>query len=212
MTDAPTHCTDCGIPREAAKRKKMTRGRCSKCYQRHLYALKKSGEFESLNAPQPVMERFLARISKQPNGCHQWTGQMNHHTGYGMMSISGTMHYAHRLAYTLFVGPIPERMDMDHTCHNGDKSCNGQALCMHRRCVNPEHLEPVPHRINVTRSHLTSAGKNARKTHCKLGHEFTTANTFLKADGGRACRACNNLKQREYGKRRRAEKRAARAA
>lgn len=105
MTDAPTHCVDCGIPREAAKRKKLSRGRCSRCYQRHLYALKKGGAFESLNAPQPVMERFLARIAKRPNGCHEWTGQLNHHTGYGVMSISGTMHYAHRLAYTLFVGP-----------------------------------------------------------------------------------------------------------
>ena len=208
MTDAPNSCVDCGIPRDDVKKKKLSRGRCSRCYQRHLYALKKSGSFESLHSPQPVLDRFLARVSKAPNGCHLWTGSMNHHTGYGRLSVDGKEHYAHRLAYTLLVGSIPDGMDVDHMCHNGDATCNGEIECQHRRCVNPDHLEPVPHRVNMTRSHLAIAGKNARKTHCKRGHEFTPENTITRKTG-RACRTCHNLGQREYGARKRAERRAA---
>ena len=205
-------CVDCGIPRDGVKTKKLSRGRCARCYQRHLYALKKSGTFESLNTPQPVLDRFLAKVEDGPGGCRPWTGTINPIMGYGTLSIGGKNHYVHRLAYTLFVGPIPDGMDVDHKCHNGDESCNGDVPCLHRRCTNPAHLEPVPHRINVTRSHLTAAGKNARKTHCSRGHEFTPENTMRSSGGGRACRACHNLKQREYGKRRRTARRAAKAA
>ena len=210
MTDAANSdaCLDCGARRDGKKIKKLSRGRCVRCYHRHIYALKKSGSFESLNTPQPVMQRFLARVAMVSGECHLWTGTINRHTGYGTLSIGGKDHYAHRLAYTLFVGPIPEGMDVDHTCHNGDEACNGETLCTHRRCVNPEHLEPVAHRVNVTRSHLAPAGKNARKTHCKHGHEFTPENTLISAKG-RRCRACHNLKQREYGVRRRAKRRLA---
>lgn len=211
MTDTSTAktCIDCGCPEGSEKNKWLKRGRCHRCYQRHLYALKKSGQFERLNAPMPVMERFLARVTQDPGGCHRWTGTINHFTGYGTLSVNGKNQYVHRLAYTLFVGPIPEGMDVDHTCHNGDESCTGEADCMHRRCVNPQHLEPVPHQVNVTRSHLAPAGKNLRKTHCKRGHEFTPENTVRSSGGGRACRTCRNLQQREYGARKRAAKRAA---
>jgi hypothetical protein len=65
---------------------------------------------------------------------------------------------------------------------------------MHRRCVNPEHLEPVTSAVNTRRGRSPSA-VNARKTHCVRGHEFTPQNTAWKVSTARPrprrlCRAC----------------------
>lgn len=61
--------------------------------------------------------------------CWEWTGVLEP-TGYGRMSVNGRNVMAHRICYELHVGPIPDGLFLDHLCHN-------------RRCVNPEHLEPV---------------------------------------------------------------------
>lgn len=39
--------------------------------------------------------------------------------------------YAYRLAYQIFVGPIPPYHEVDHLCSN-------------HRCVNPDHLQAIP--------------------------------------------------------------------
>jgi len=84
---------------------------------------------------------------------------------------------AHRIAHRLWVGPIGANMEIDHLCRN-------------RACVNPEHLECVPHRENMRRSD-TIFGANARKTKCVRGHEFTAQNTRITTAGSRFCRACD---------------------
>lgn len=38
--------------------------------------------------------------------------------------------------------------------------------------------------------------QNARKTHCKRGHEFTPDNIYWRKTGGRQCKACANLRSR----------------
>ncbi len=48
-------------------------------------------------------------------------------------------------------GKIPNGYNIDHLCHNVDKTCMGGNLCKHRRCVNPEHLEAVTAKVNVRR-------------------------------------------------------------
>lgn len=105
--------------------------------------------------------------------------------GYGR-STNGKI--AHRLAYEYWVGPIPDGQHVDHACHNSDPTCTNGATCMHRRCVRPDHLRARPAVENLADQYT------ARKTHCKQGHEFTTANTALRAVGGhgrRVCRTCN---------------------
>jgi hypothetical protein len=77
-------------------------------------------------------------------------------------------------------------------------------LCRVRHCVNPAHLEVVTLHTNVTRGNGW-AGRNARKTHCKRGHEFTPENTIPLRNGGRECRQC----RREYYRRRRTQEVAA---
>lgn len=57
---------------------------------------------------------------------------------------------AHRWYYEQEHGPIQNGLELDHLCHNRDANCPGNE-CIHRRCVNPLHLEAVAHPENVRR-------------------------------------------------------------
>lgn len=75
----------------------------------------------------PVLERFWKKVSVCIHGrtckdcCWLWTGAHNK-DGYGKMFRGKTQtHYkAHRLAYELFIGPIPEGLHVLHDCPDGD--------------------------------------------------------------------------------------------
>jgi hypothetical protein len=136
----------------------------------------------------PWPENLLQRMDHQPNGCIHFMGATN--SGYGIVWVGAPegrrLRRAHRAHYELMIGPIPEGMTLDHTCHNEDPTCLGGPTCLHRRCVNLEHLEPKSRGANVN----ASPRSNARKTHCKWGHEFTPENTSVWR-GHRKCRACD---------------------
>lgn len=135
----------------------------------------------------PWPENLLARMEPQPNGCIWYSGYISP-KGYGRVGAGVP---AHRAAYEHFVGPIPEGMDLDHLCHNADSSCPGGPTCLHRRCVNPDHLAPKTRRRNLLASPLTLASIEAAKTHCPQGHEYTAENTN-EYRGRRYCRRCAN--------------------
>lgn len=136
-------------------------------------------------------QRLWARIDKHgPNGCWLWTGATTY--GYGVIGWTGRKtKRTHRLAYELLVGPIPAGLELDHTCHNADLTCAGGVTCIHRRCANPAHLEPVTGRTNVLRGQAPTA-INKRKTHCYKGHAFDAENTHVSPiTGRRRCRKCS---------------------
>ena len=116
-------------------------------------------------------EAFWGRVNKTET-CWLWTGTINDQ-GYG---ISRRHFRAHRIAYELLVGPIPDGLQLDH-------------LCRVRNCVNPDHLEPVTARTN-TRRGVGFAAQRAAQTHCKREHEFTEENTYIRRNGTRLCRTC----------------------
>lgn len=118
---------------------------------------------------------FWAKVDKTQT-CWNWTGGLTFY-GYGRFNIDNTRWPVHRLAYELLVGPIPDGLVLDHLCRN-------------RRCVNPEHLEPVTGRENTLRGVGPSA-ESARATHCPAGHEFTPENT-KRLPKQRRCRQCAN--------------------
>jgi hypothetical protein len=140
--------------------------------------------------------RFMANVAEDKRtGCWLWQRGLTAQ-GYGKVRTGSRRtarltRHAHLVAYELFVGPIPEGLELDHLCHSGAVirgECLGGPTCPHRRCVNPAHLEPVTPRTNTLRSRSVSAF-NARKTHCKHGHEFTPVNTRVRR-GKRECRRC----------------------
>lgn len=128
-------------------------------------------------------ERFEHLFIPEPNtGCWLWTGCLNP-KGYGNFHYHGKTRLSHGAAYEMFVGPIPEGCEVDHTCRQ-------------RSCVNPRHLEAVTHRINLLRGHTVTA-YHASRTHCPQGHPYDATNTVIENDGGRKCLIC----KRHYVKR-----------
>jgi hypothetical protein len=125
--------------------------------------------------------------------CWIWTGGRrgrDHHLGrgYGVASWNGKQGPAHRRAYELVRGPIPEGLTTDH-------------LCRTTLCVNPFHLEPVTNKVNILRGESLAA-KNARKTHCIRGHPFDESNTYSYPHG-RHCKSCTLARNRKYAKEKR---------
>lgn len=136
--------------------------------------------------------RFVAHIDvRGAEDCWPWTGGMQNQ-GYGRFGSDGQTFRAHRLAYEMAVGPIPDGAHLDHACHNKDAECAGGNGCQHRRCCNPAHLQPATLVENVMRG-KSEAALNARKTHCKRGHPFSPENTRLTAGGRRRCMTCSGL-------------------
>jgi hypothetical protein len=123
----------------------------------------------------------------QPNGCWWWLKALSGGYGQGWDGEQSTG--AHRLMYKRLRGPIPQGMTLDHLCHTRDLSCPGGESCLHRRCVNPDHLEVVPLATNLLRGR-TVVAVNAAKTACLRGHPFTDETTSISTGGRRVCRTC----------------------
>lgn len=129
--------------------------------------------------------------------------------GYGNFYMGHRYYGAHKAAYLLFVGPVPEGMEVDHLCHVRT-DCAGGIECPHRACANPSHLALATHRNNDLRGCGQSA-ENIRLTHCRRGHAFDEKNTYIppKTKPGhsrRDCRECRAAAQRRYVRRDRSPK------
>jgi len=127
----------------------------------------------------PVMARVLAAVEDGPMGpflsrCWVWRRHISPN-GYGIIGVKigdGWQNkQAHRVSYESFIGPIPSGLDLDH-------------LCRDRRCVNPNHLDPVTRSENLKRSPLMN--RQGHKTHCPRGHPYSGVNSR----GGRFCHKC----------------------
>jgi hypothetical protein len=121
---------------------------------------------------------FHSQTGENLGPCWLWQGAPDSY-GYGQMRIDGRLVKAHRFAYELLVGPIPEGLEPDH-------------LCRVHHCVHaPEHLEPVTHAENMRRGFWSA------KTACPQGHEYSPDNTFTYR-GMRYCRECKRHRDRHY--------------
>ena len=125
-----------------------------------------------------VKEKLQHYVEEGDGGCWLWTGALV--GGYGVLQLEGRLQKAHRLSYAEYVGPIPDGLTIDH-------------LCRVKRCIRPEHLEPV------------TSGENTRRHHdgrCKKGHVMDKLTKRGKRGPRRYCSTCRS----EYLKKRRAER------
>lgn len=131
--------------------------------------------------------RLDSYVIDPETGCWLWTGRISA-DGYAVITRPrGSTNLVHRLLFELYRGPIPAALQLDHLCHSRDNACLGGRACVHRRCVNPDHLEPVTLQENIRR------GVRARQTHCVHGHPLDAGHARIDARGHRHCRLCKNL-------------------
>lgn len=116
---------------EGCVRPHRARGWCTGHYQRWAKAGSAEARMPLGRAPLPrgtelTLEFLVERTSKSDTGCFLWAGYVDR-GGYGQIRHDGKTDGAHRVAWEVANGPIPEGMSVDHICHN-------------RACVNADHL------------------------------------------------------------------------
>lgn len=126
-----------------------------------------------MKPPFTFPSRFASKVNFT-DSCWLWTANSTAE-GYGQYREGNRIVYAHRVAYELAVGPIPEGLHLDH-------------LCRITSCVNPGHLEPVTPAENVRRAAKA-------KTHCRNGHLYNATNVLVEPSGKRRCRICRTRQQ-----------------
>jgi HNH endonuclease len=122
--------------------------------------------------PRRRRTHFWDYVEPEPNtGCWLWLGRITY-AGYGAWRRDGYAR-AHRYAYAMRYGAIPDGLTLDHRCRV-------------RSCVNPAHLEPMTPRENILRGE-GHAARNALKTQCPRGHPYD----YIRKEGRyRWCRTC----------------------
>ncbi len=138
------------------------------------------------NPPVPIIDSFFARVDATGD-CWIWTGHRQPE-GYGHVRFEGRDQGAHRVAYRLLVGEIPDGYQLDH-------------LCRVPACVNPDHLEPVTLTENLRRGFQRAEMRH--RTKCRNGHPYTLENTTITRRGTRICRSCHQAGEIRYQQRRR---------
>lgn len=135
--------------------------------------------------PQLPIARLKKLVAVDSNGCWIWQG-VTTPKGYGLFTwraYGRRTWSAHTAAWTLVRGPVPDGLELDH-------------LCRVRRCVNPDHLEPVTHAENVRRA--AEALRSARGGRCVRGHNVAEVGVYTTRSGRRVCQECRREHRRTH--------------
>lgn len=130
------------------------------------------------------LDRFWSKVDVplQISCCWEWTA-CRLPTGYGRVSLGESEYYAHRVSYTVLMGPIESNMVIDHLCRNPP-------------CVNPDHMQVVTMEVNSSRGRPSITIPRLR--YCKRGHEFTIENTYVFREKRRCLECQRNRARHNY--------------
>lgn len=126
----PTQQLDCTFP--DCGRKQHGKGFCSQHLRQQIRGQQLRPLVRQMHGAS--IQEKLAAYSEDKGGCRLWIGTL-HEKGYGQLRWDGRTRRAHRVAYTLEHGPIPDGMQVNHICGN-------------RACIKVSHLELVTSRQN----------------------------------------------------------------
>ncbi len=139
----------------------------------------------------PLEERFWEKVDASGE-CWLWLGCTTP-LGYGRITRGAAVdgsEYAHRVAWSLANGLIPEKKQVLHRCDT-------------RSCCNPEHLYLGTPADNMRDRDMRGRNGQTNKTHCKHGHAFSKENTYYfptrQYGMRRVCKEC--CRQRRLNKR-----------
>jgi hypothetical protein len=95
-----------------------------------------------------TLQRFERKVERIPFcECHIWTAAASK-KGYGKFVFEGrTWELAHRVAYKLYSGPIPDGLSVLHRCDNP-------------YCVNPRHLYLGTYKDNAIDREVRNRGNH----------------------------------------------------
>jgi hypothetical protein len=133
-------------------------------------------------------ERFWEKVDRRGDEeCWPWMASTCGQ-GYGQIwrLELGRQDLAHRVAYELANGPIPNGLVIDHLCRNV-------------LCVNPAHLEATSQRENSLRGDVS----NRRKTQCPKGHSYDVVHRWKDRRAGRiiVARRCSRCRREQEQRR-----------
>ena len=99
--------------------------------------------------------------------------------GYSRIRINNKNIQAHRWAWELVNGQIPDEFVIDHICRN-------------RKCVLPEHLRMITQQENI----MAGLHNIDNRSNCNQGHPFVKENIMIRKSGKRECAECNRIRAR----------------
>ena len=136
-----------------------------------------------------TIQRFWDSFTINPEtDCWEWQRTLS--GGYGVMHgqpiTEKRQESAHRFSWFYFFGTYPDKgLHIDHLCSN-------------KKCVNPNHLEPVTPHENMNVRGNSISYQNSLKTECKNGHPYDRDNTRTNCYGWRYCKLCRTKTDRRY--------------